>query len=244
MFWYYHKNKPGEVRSFRPGSNPSQGLTHGPGYQYIYHIPIPLSQPCGSLADALGHADAVLKGAEAECKVLKDEFKSRGLIEVAGNKFTVTATEQIAGRLDATAVKEYLGESYHRFEKWSSRPSFASSPCSELQARHSAITSGPPARGQRCEQPSIRRRQQCPTQLTACQARHPQARPHFRKDLSNNSDNGISCKGDAAGDGGTLAPPRHLAHQRVASLALLENRRQTCRQLGSSINALGIAYRP
>ena len=27
------------------------------------------------LADALGHADAVLKGAEAECKALKDEIK-------------------------------------------------------------------------------------------------------------------------------------------------------------------------
>ena len=69
-----------------------------------------------ALADALGHADAVLKGAEAECKLLKDEFKSRGLIEVAGSQFTVTATEQIAGRLDTKAVKEYLGESYHRFE--------------------------------------------------------------------------------------------------------------------------------
>src|ERR1700744_3250821 len=69
-----------------------------------------------ALADALGHADAVLKGAEAECKLLKDEFKRRGLIEVVGTHFTVTATEHIAGRLDTKAVKEYLGESYHRFE--------------------------------------------------------------------------------------------------------------------------------
>ena len=69
-----------------------------------------------ALADLLGQADAVLKGAEAECKLLKDEFKNRGLVEVAGDNFTVTATEQIAGRLDAKAVKEYLGESYHRFE--------------------------------------------------------------------------------------------------------------------------------
>jgi hypothetical protein len=59
---------------------------------------------------------AVLKGAEAECKLLKEEFKHRGLVEVAGAHFTVTATEQIAGRLDAKAVKEYLGESYRRFE--------------------------------------------------------------------------------------------------------------------------------
>ena len=69
-----------------------------------------------ALADMLGQADAVLKGAEAECKSLKDEFKRRGLVEVAGDQFTVTATEQIAGRLDSKAVKEYLGESYRRFE--------------------------------------------------------------------------------------------------------------------------------
>jgi hypothetical protein len=69
-----------------------------------------------ALADMLGQADAVLKGAEAECKLLKDEFKRRGLVEVAGDQFTVTATEQIAGRLDSKAVKEYLGESYRRFE--------------------------------------------------------------------------------------------------------------------------------
>ena len=69
-----------------------------------------------ALADLLGQADAVLKGADAECKLLKDEFKRRGLVEVAGGQFTVTATEQIAGRLDSKAVKEYLGESYRRFE--------------------------------------------------------------------------------------------------------------------------------
>jgi hypothetical protein len=68
------------------------------------------------LANAIGQADAVLKGAEAECKSLKDEFKRRGLTEVAGDNFTVTATEQIAARLDVTAVKRYLGESWRRFE--------------------------------------------------------------------------------------------------------------------------------
>jgi hypothetical protein len=69
-----------------------------------------------ALADMLGQADAVLKGAEAECKLLKGEFKRRGLVEVAGDNFTVTSTDQIAGRLDSKAVKEYLGESYRRFE--------------------------------------------------------------------------------------------------------------------------------
>lgn len=69
-----------------------------------------------ALADEFGHADTLLKGAEAECKALKDEFKRRGLAEVAGSEFTVTATEQIAGRLDVNAVKQYMGESWHRFE--------------------------------------------------------------------------------------------------------------------------------
>ena len=39
----------------------------------------------------LPHADALLKGAEAECKSFKDEFKRRGLTEVAGQSFTVIA---------------------------------------------------------------------------------------------------------------------------------------------------------
>jgi hypothetical protein len=69
-----------------------------------------------ALADALGHADAVLKGADAECKALKDEFKRRSLLQVSGDLFTVTATEQISGRLDTKAVKEFLGEKWHRFE--------------------------------------------------------------------------------------------------------------------------------
>jgi hypothetical protein len=69
-----------------------------------------------ALADALGHADAVLKGAEVECKSLKDEFKRRGLAGAFGENFTVTVTEQIAGRLDTKAVKDFLGDSYRRFE--------------------------------------------------------------------------------------------------------------------------------
>src|SRR5271155_4589697 len=53
-----------------------------------------------ALADAIGRADAIVKGAEAELTALKDEFKARGLSEVAGDDFTVTATEQISGRID------------------------------------------------------------------------------------------------------------------------------------------------
>jgi hypothetical protein len=69
-----------------------------------------------ALADELGHADALLKGAEAESKELKDEFKRRGLLTVAGVQFTVTRSEQISGRLDVNAVKQYLGDSWRRFE--------------------------------------------------------------------------------------------------------------------------------
>ena len=69
-----------------------------------------------ALADALGHADAVLKGADAECKALKDEVKRRGLLEATGNNFAIRVAEQISGRIDVAAVKQYLGDSWRRFE--------------------------------------------------------------------------------------------------------------------------------
>ena len=65
-----------------------------------------------ALADAIGRADAIVKGAEAELATLKDEFKARGLAEVAGDDFTVTATEQSPGRLDTKAVSAFLGDGY------------------------------------------------------------------------------------------------------------------------------------
>jgi hypothetical protein len=68
------------------------------------------------LADAIGQADAVLKVAEAECKALKDEFKSRGLLTAAGERFTITRSDQISSRLDVAAVKAFLGDSWRRFE--------------------------------------------------------------------------------------------------------------------------------
>jgi hypothetical protein len=63
-----------------------------------------------------GKTHAISKAAEAELTVLKDEFKRRGLSEATGDKFHITATEQIAGRLDTKAVKEHLGDTYFRFE--------------------------------------------------------------------------------------------------------------------------------
>jgi multidrug resistance efflux pump len=61
------------------------------------------------LADAIGHADAVLKGAEAEAK-------SRGLLTTAGERFTVTRSDQVSSRLDVTAVKTFLGDAWRKFE--------------------------------------------------------------------------------------------------------------------------------
>ena len=62
-----------------------------------------------ALADAIGRADAIVKGAEAELATLKDEFKARGLSDVAGDDFTVTATDAVSWRLDTKAVRAFLG---------------------------------------------------------------------------------------------------------------------------------------
>jgi len=68
------------------------------------------------LADALAAPDPLPKGAEAECKALKDEVKRRGILDAAGDGFAIRVAEQISGRLDVAAVKQYLGESWRRFE--------------------------------------------------------------------------------------------------------------------------------
>jgi hypothetical protein len=69
-----------------------------------------------ALADAIGHADALLKGAEAEVKALKDEFKARGLLTAAGARFAVTRSDQVSSRLDVGAVKQFLGDAWRKFE--------------------------------------------------------------------------------------------------------------------------------
>ena len=70
----------------------------------------------GALADEIGRVDAISKAAEAELKALKDDFKARGLSASVGDSYTVTATEQIAGRLDTAAVRQFLGAACARFE--------------------------------------------------------------------------------------------------------------------------------
>jgi hypothetical protein len=69
-----------------------------------------------ALADAIGNADAALKGAEAECKALKDEFKARGVLAAAGQRFSVTRSDQVSSRLDLSAVKAFLGDACRKFE--------------------------------------------------------------------------------------------------------------------------------
>jgi hypothetical protein len=69
-----------------------------------------------ALADEIGRVDAISKAAEAELTALKAEFKARGLSDVAGDAFTVTATDQVAWRLDTKAVREFLGGGCTRFE--------------------------------------------------------------------------------------------------------------------------------
>jgi hypothetical protein len=64
----------------------------------------------------LGRVDAIAKGGEAELKALKDEFKARGLNAATGDPYTVIAAEQISGRLDAKAVRDFLGAAAARFE--------------------------------------------------------------------------------------------------------------------------------
>jgi hypothetical protein len=68
------------------------------------------------LADALGEADARLKGIETETAALKEEIRRRGGDELVGKSFTVTVRAQITKRLDVAAVRAHLGDAIAQFE--------------------------------------------------------------------------------------------------------------------------------
>jgi hypothetical protein len=68
-----------------------------------------------ALADAIGRANALVKGAEAELDALKTELRDRGLQTIAGEHFTVTRSDQFNTRLDVSAVKQHLGDSWKNF---------------------------------------------------------------------------------------------------------------------------------
>ena len=57
-----------------------------------------------------------LKAHEVEVKAFKDEFKSRGLLTAAGERFTVARSDQVSSRLDVAAVKAFLGDAWRKFE--------------------------------------------------------------------------------------------------------------------------------
>jgi hypothetical protein len=69
------------------------------------------------LADAIGQADALLKGAEAECKALKEEFKTRGLLTASVKCFIGTRSDHVSSRLDINAVAVDLREVQQRMEE-------------------------------------------------------------------------------------------------------------------------------
>ena len=108
-----------------------------------------------ALGDEIGRVDAIMEAADAELAALKADFKARGLTDVSGDSFTVTATEQIAGRLDTKAVREFLGASYSRFEL-----AVISTVVRVTANRHPCHVSGerPPNRRQRQPSPGLRSR--------------------------------------------------------------------------------------
>jgi hypothetical protein len=69
-----------------------------------------------ALADALGQANALLQGVEAEVAALKATFKERGILTAAGERFTVTRSDQVSSRMDVQAVKKFLGDAWRKFE--------------------------------------------------------------------------------------------------------------------------------
>ena len=73
------------------------------------------------LADALGEAKQILKGAEAAFDGLKGEAKRRGLTRADGQTFGFTISQEMVLVLDAVKVKEFLGQAVGRFQKESFR---------------------------------------------------------------------------------------------------------------------------
>ena len=95
-----------------------------------------------ALADELGRVDAIAKGAEAELADLKNEFRTRGLLSVAGDRFSVTSSDQVSWHLDTKAVRAHLGDALKRSSTRrscaSKPPSGSPSPRKRISLNHSA----------------------------------------------------------------------------------------------------------
>ena len=87
----------------------------------------------GALADALGRADAVLKGAEVECKALKEEFKRRSLTEAAGHNSSSPPLSKSAVGWTLKRSRNFSARRITASKLRRSPPSFALNPLSRSQ---------------------------------------------------------------------------------------------------------------
>lgn len=69
--------------------------------------------PDPMLADEIGDLDANVKALQARLKGAKEEFFSRGLDKVCGERFTATKSETVRWSLDTKAVKAEMGENWY-----------------------------------------------------------------------------------------------------------------------------------
>jgi hypothetical protein len=70
------------------------------------------NMPPSMLADAIGTLDAQIKALEAEKEAARMALKSRGIVRADGSRFTVAFVSSIRQSLDATAVKEAMGQQW------------------------------------------------------------------------------------------------------------------------------------
>jgi hypothetical protein len=64
------------------------------------------------LADLIGELDRKAKSASAELDAAKNAFKARGLLNAAGDAFSVQVQKTIRQTLDTSAVKAEMGQTW------------------------------------------------------------------------------------------------------------------------------------
>ena len=96
-------------RSLTPGPPPFSAMNSTPATPSLFSDE--------ALADAIGRADAIVKGAEAELATLKDEFKSRGLVGSRGRRIHGDGVRTDFGPDRRQGREGLLGARYSAFEK-------------------------------------------------------------------------------------------------------------------------------
>ena len=119
-----------------PALTQATEVTHGPGSQIFHHHNQFHNFSNEALADAIGSADLALKAHEAEVKAPEGRVQEPRLAPDHRRALYGDALrDQISSELDTTAVKQFLGDAWRRFETAkASRPSFASRPPSSSPA--------------------------------------------------------------------------------------------------------------